>query len=601
MRSTGSKTNYRLLGADVPGIIGFTGLSAGFKIFYIASLIGIFSIIAVYAGLIGWTKTSVNDLRNDLELVNETLSSDLELVNLTLCEKIVQGDALLQAQILGINVGDLNLTLGIQLAALNETLCDKIMMVNTTLLASVDSVLGIFDSVNMSIYFDLNQALVEANATLQQELALINDTLCAKIMAGDAALQDQLSAINLGDLNVTLGSQLSDLNDTLCAKFMAGDSALQMDLMMLNSSLIAQIGAALVSVNNVTGALDDMGLLNLSLVASGPGIEIENDPMGHEIRLKNTGIATINSVSSMIGSSDLLMTGAGMITINSFPNSSTIEIDGTALSTALSNLQMQSNMQQMEIAYLEGNVTNLQTQINNIQMVGDMIAQDLNGTTVNFNMTLMELVMDVMTLQSTVVALQAQIDSLNSNSSSSGGNPTGTIVPFGGTVIPTGYLLCDGTQYSTATYSDLFTVVGTMYCPGPCSMGMFAVPDLRGKVPAGQGGTALSGTIGSSVGTETHVLSSAEMPVHTHTGTTSADGLHQHTMSNYFTFSITSVSDGWQREFSPTPNLFHYQIATLATGSAGSHSHTMSLNNAGSGTAHNNVQPSLIVKYMIKT
>lgn len=226
-------------------------------------------------------------------------------------------------------------------------------------------------------------------------------------------------------------------------------------------------------------------------------------------------------------------------------------------------------------------------------MVGDMIAQDLNGTVITFNMTLEQLIMDVMTLQTTVTSLQSQIDALNSNTS---GVPTGTISPFGGTVIPAGYLLCDGTQYSTTTYADLFNIVGTMYCPGPCTMGMFAVPDLRGKVPAGQGGTALSGTIGSSVGAETHTLSSAEMPVHTHTGITDAQGAHTHGYS-----LDRGDSTGFPHECFYSGHGCGLVDFGFSTSAGGVHQHNLIVNNAGSGAAHNNIQPSLIIKYIIKT
>jgi microcystin-dependent protein len=471
-------------------------------------------------------------------------------------------------------IDDVNTTLSEEIETVNTTLCTKIIDVNSTLSSEIDSILSIFNSVNMSIYFDLNEALVIVNETLNQEITELNDTLCVKIMDGDTSLQNTITTVN----------------STLCDKIMEGDTLLQSSITTLNSTFITQLSSTLLSINNVTG---DMMNQNVNLKVSGGGVEIDPDAMTHEIRLKNTGVVTLNSVPSLLGSSDLLVVGAGMIAVNSYPLTSTIEIDGTSLSTALSNLQMQTNMQQMEIVSLSSNVTNIQTQINNIQMVGDMIAQDLNGTVITFNMTLEQLIMDVMTLQTTVTSLQSQIDALNSNTS---GVPTGTISPFGGTVIPAGYLLCDGTQYSTTTYADLFNIVGTMYCPGPCTMGMFAVPDLRGKVPAGQGGTALSGTIGSSVGAETHTLSSAEMPTHSHPGCTDAQGSHFHSVTQ---FAVNSV--GVPRDFplrGPGPGILG---SPFQTDFQGNHAHCFTTSPAGSSMPHNNIQPSLIIKYIIKT
>ena len=53
-----------------------------------------------------------------------------------------------------------------------------------------------------------------------------------------------------------------------------------------------------------------------------------------------------------------------------------------------------------------------------------------------------------------------------------------------------GWIKCDGTQYSTSTYSKLYSVIGSNFCrkytsksaytSSACSSGMFAVPDYRG-------------------------------------------------------------------------------------------------------------------------
>jgi microcystin-dependent protein len=484
-----------------------------------------------------------------------------------------------------------NTTLSEEIETVNTTLCDKIMDVNNTLSSDISEILSIFESVNMSIYFDLNEAIQVVNMTLTQEfqdlnneISVVNTTLCDKIMDGDTTLQTNLNNL---------------------------ESTITMEISTLNSTLTAQINGRLLSVDGVLG---DMGTQNIDLMVNGTGFEVQPEPMTHTIKFKNTGVVTVNSVSSLVGTSDLIVSGIGMININSFPMTSTIEVDGTALSTAYSNLQMEVNMHQMDIVNLQNNITTINTEINNIQMMGNMLAQDLNGTTITLNMTIMELIMDVMTLQTTVISLQNQINAINSNTS---GVPTGTISPFGGTVIPDGYLLCDGTQYSTTTYADLFNVIGTMYCPGPCTMGMFAVPDLRGKIPAGQGGTALSGTIGTTVGTETHTLTAAQMPFHQHGGSTDFGGAHQHDFNVYFNDNYPTVPAGFTcaPPYQPAVSTLGSCATTVITGNTvfqrwivpspftadGAHSHTFTTGGAGSGQAHPNIQPSLIVKYIIKT
>jgi len=98
------------------------------------------------------------------------------------------------------------------------------------------------------------------------------------------------------------------------------------------------------------------------------------------------------------------------------------------------------------------------------------------------------------------------------------GVPTGTLLDFAGPVanVPTGYLICDGSGYSTTTYSGLFAAIA--YTWGG-SGATFNVPDLRGKVTIGVSGTAYP--LAALGGEFLHVLGSGETPlnVHTHTFT----------------------------------------------------------------------------------
>jgi microcystin-dependent protein len=57
----------------------------------------------------------------------------------------------------------------------------------------------------------------------------------------------------------------------------------------------------------------------------------------------------------------------------------------------------------------------------------------------------------------------------------------GMIMPYGGTTAPAGWLLCNGTSYSTTTYSALFAVIGYTYGG---SGNTFAVPNMSNSTLA---------------------------------------------------------------------------------------------------------------------
>lgn len=144
--------------------------------------------------------------------------------------------------------------------------------------------------------------------------------------------------------------------------------------------------------------------------------------------------------------------------------------------------------------------------------------------------------------------------------------PVGTVAMYGGGTAPSGWLKCDGSAVSRTTYVDLFNVLGTTYGAGDGST-TFNLPDARGRAPVGAGqGTGLTNRVrGATGGAETHTLSTAEMPSHSH-------GMRQ----------------------------TNYQVSTqnLVTDMAGTDAQTGS---TGGGGAHNNMQPFWVPEFIIKT
>ena len=107
-----------------------------------------------------------------------------------------------------------------------------------------------------------------------------------------------------------------------------------------------------------------------------------------------------------------------------------------------------------------------------------------------------------------------------------------------------------------------------------------------GRVLLAQGKNYAAGSTG---GEATHTLTINEMPAHSHSGTTNSTGDHTH--SSYGAQGGTRKSNWAGANDNYDPN--------YPTGSAGTHSHTVSIANTGGGAAHNNMQPYLAV-YMWK-
>lgn len=95
----------------------------------------------------------------------------------------------------------------------------------------------------------------------------------------------------------------------------------------------------------------------------------------------------------------------------------------------------------------------------------------------------------------------------------------GEIVGFGGNFAPRNWALCQGQLLSIAQNTALFSILGTTY--GGNGQTTFALPDLRGRAPIGQGqGPGLQNyVLGQAAGTENATLLTSNLPAHVHTQT----------------------------------------------------------------------------------
>lgn len=160
---------------------------------------------------------------------------------------------------------------------------------------------------------------------------------------------------------------------------------------------------------------------------------------------------------------------------------------------------------------------------------------------------------------------------------------------FGFNFPPRGWALCDGQILPINQNQSLFSLLGTTY--GGDGRTSFGLPDLRGRVPLHVGQRPGSGTPnhtqGSKGGTETHLLTKPQTPVHSHTlNPTSSDGNTPLADSGLPTGGnhLAAFNNSYADASVPPGDLVNLTPDTVtSTG----------------GAAHNNIQPSLVIEFAI--
>ena len=161
--------------------------------------------------------------------------------------------------------------------------------------------------------------------------------------------------------------------------------------------------------------------------------------------------------------------------------------------------------------------------------------------------------------------------------------PIGSIVAFASDTIPNGWLLCDGSVVSRTTYSELFNAIGLSYVEEGYEWQdeeRFPLPNAKGKTIVGKDSTDTDfNTLGKTAGEKTHTLTVDEMPSHTHD----------------VAIAVNNTVAGGARYYFNSAGTTSAPITDKAAWS-----NSLTAKAAGGGQAHNNLQPSLTLNYIIK-
>ena len=159
--------------------------------------------------------------------------------------------------------------------------------------------------------------------------------------------------------------------------------------------------------------------------------------------------------------------------------------------------------------------------------------------------------------------------------------PAGTITMYAGSKAPTGWLICDGSLLqSSEKYGKLYAVIGTTFTGNESGAGAnkFRIPDMQGRVVVGTGTGRSVGAVG---GAEEVTLTLAQIPPHRHAFQGGS-------------VTINDATNGPQGglENDAGGNLYGF-----------TDKQTISMNStvlAKAATAHDNMQPYIVLNYIIK-
>lgn len=153
---------------------------------------------------------------------------------------------------------------------------------------------------------------------------------------------------------------------------------------------------------------------------------------------------------------------------------------------------------------------------------------------------------------------------------------------------PKGWSLCNGQFLPINQNQAMFSLLGTMY--GGNGQTTFALPDLRGRVAVHVGNGYIEGQTG---GQTAHTITMSEMAAHNHTIGVDAATAAGSNVSTATTSSVLGQSIGQPSSGSS------FTVAMYGSTGPAAALAPQTIGNAGGSQAHNNLQPYLVLNFVI--
>lgn len=329
---------------------------------------------------------------------------------------------------------------------------------------------------------------LESLSAAASELASETGSLESENSVQTSEIASQTSEINsLASENSAQSSELASLSSSMSEVVSEISSMSVSDISSQLNSLSAENSTQTSEIGSLSQSMSELASAAASTSTSQSGIDSEQDVAIASLTSENsTQTSEIGSLASEI---DSMSTSDYTSEINSLHSeTSELAVENSTQTSEIGSLGVSMS----ELADAAASTSTSQSEIDSTQNVSLASLSTENSTQTSeigsLSTASSELASEVEVIGSEVAEKQDVLtagsgiditgDIISIDTDIYVDTPLGTIIPYGGTTAPTGFLVCDGSAVSRATYAQLFAVIGTKYGEGDGSA-TFNLPDAE--------------------------------------------------------------------------------------------------------------------------